>query len=43
METMNKARIVANIPADSETAEDVLARHARKRRQKKQTKKKKRR
>jgi len=43
METMNKAKIVANIRANSETAEDVLAKYARRPGQKKHTKKKKRR
>jgi hypothetical protein len=40
METMNRVKTVANIPAASETAEDVLAKYARG--QKKQTRKKKR-
>jgi hypothetical protein len=34
METMSKARIVSNIPAGTETAEDVLEKYARRRRKK---------
>lgn len=41
METMNKAKIVSNIPADAKTAEDVLERYARSRKGHKKKKKRK--
>lgn len=39
METMSKARIVSSISADTETAEDVLAKLTRRRRRRKAEKK----
>ena len=39
MEIMNKARIVENFPADSESAEDVLDRYARRKKKQKKGKK----
>lgn len=40
METMNKARIVSNITADTETAEDLLEKYARRSKRKKKQRKK---
>lgn len=37
MDIMNKANIVSQIPDDAETAEDVLAKYARKRKEQKKT------
>ncbi len=43
MEIMNKARIVESIPADSESAEDILERYIRRRKKHKKEKKRKKR